>query len=104
MLAGTEWSSEEKMRTLFGNSSAEAACAERRYSAVISAPASTYPRASAKFILIGRLSMFPAAFHLKQKLQSELHLPRRAGIAGRESRVANPPEVLAASDSSGLAK
>jgi hypothetical protein len=54
--------------------------------------------------LIGRLSIFPAAFHLKQKLQSELHLPRRAGIAGRESRVADPPEVLAASHSSGLAE
>ncbi|HEY9805662.1 MAG TPA: hypothetical protein V6D04_03790, partial [Candidatus Obscuribacterales bacterium] len=48
--------------------------------------------------------MFLVAFHLKQKLQSELHLPRRAGIAGRESRVADPTEVLAASHSSGLAE
>ena len=48
--------------------------------------------------------MFANPFHLKQKLQSELHLPRRAGISGRESRVADPPEVLAASHSSGLAE
>ena len=70
----------------------------------MSAQASTFPSATAKFILIRRLSMFPAAFHLKQKLQSELHLPRRARIAGRESRVADPPEVLAANHSSGLAE
>src|SRR4029079_741228 len=104
MLPGTKRSSEVMMRTLFGSSSADAACAERRYSVVIRAQASTFPGASAKFILIGRLSMFPAAFHLKQKLQSKLHLPRRAGIAGRESRVADPPEVLAANHSSGLAE
>src|ERR1043166_6119748 len=104
MLPGTKWSSEVMMRTLFGNSSAEAACAKRRYSVVISAQVSTFPGCSAKFILGGRLSMFPVAFHLRQKLQSDLHLHREAGIAGQESRVADPPEVLAANHSSGLAE
>ena len=79
MLAGTKWSSEEKMRTLFGNCQRKQ-LRRKKIQRRDQRNRRALSKRSAE-LSDGRLSMFPAAFHLKQKLQSELHLPRRAGIA-----------------------
>src|SRR5215213_10740491 len=103
-MPGACCSSDAKMRTLFGASAAEAAVGERKSGIAARTNSSTFPSAVAKFIPVGCRSIIPSLVPLKHKFQSELHLPRRAGIARRKARVADPPEGLAANDSSGLAE